>query len=102
MSRYQLTELARDDLLDIGNRIAEDNGKEVARRILSELRDRFGCLCDFPKMGRPRPDLTHEPVYFFPFYSWLIVYDPEPKPLQVIRIVSSYRSPNNFFPPAPP
>jgi antitoxin ParD1/3/4/toxin ParE1/3/4 len=37
-------------------------------------------------------DLTDEPVKFFPVYSYLIVYLPEPRPLQVVAIFHGNRA----------
>ena len=99
MSRYVFTELALEDLDEIRDRVLEDNGPKVARRILLELESKLELLCQFPAMGRARADLTEEDVFFFPFYSWLIVYEPESHPLTVVRLVSSYRNPKNFLQP---
>jgi antitoxin ParD1/3/4/toxin ParE1/3/4 len=97
MSDYQLTELALDDLEEIRDRVLSDNGPIVARRIILELKTKLELLCEFPRMGRVRPDLTEENVFFFPFYSWLIVYEPDTQPLMVVRLISSYRNPKNFL-----
>ena len=99
MSRYVLTELALEDLDEIRDRILKDNGPQVARRILLELESKLELLCLFPAMGRSRTDLTEEDVFFFPFYSWQIVYEPESHPLTIIRFVSSYRNPKKFLQP---
>src|SRR5271165_6334391 len=42
-------------------------------------------------MAMGAEDLTDEPVKFFPIYSYLIVYRPETKPLQVVAIVHGRR-----------
>ncbi len=97
MSQFKLTELAQEDLLARRDKVVIENGKRVARRILRELNEKFLILVDFPQMGRARPDLTDEEAFFFPFYSWLSVYNPESRPLQIIRIVSAYRDPENFL-----
>ena len=44
-----------------------------------------------PGAGHWRRDLTDEPVRFFPVYSYLIVYLPETKPLQVVAILHGHR-----------
>jgi antitoxin ParD1/3/4/toxin ParE1/3/4 len=42
-------------------------------------------------MGHLREDLTDEPVRFWSLFSYVIVYDPETQPLQILRILHSAR-----------
>jgi plasmid stabilization system protein ParE len=44
-----------------------------------------------PGAGHWRRDLTDESVSFFAVYSYLIVYRPEAKPLQVVAILHGSR-----------
>jgi antitoxin ParD1/3/4 len=44
-----------------------------------------------PGAGHWRKDLTDESVRFFAVYSYLIVYRPETKPLQVVAILHGSR-----------
>lgn len=97
MTPYELTEVAEEDLMDLRLRIIDTNGPRVAKKIIGELDETLTHLSYFPDLGRSRPDLTDEPVSFFPFYSWLIIYEPKSAPLQIIRIVSAYRDSKNFF-----
>jgi len=48
-------------------------------------------LASNPGLGHTRRDLTSKPVRFWPVYSYLIIYDAETQPLEVIRILSGYR-----------
>jgi len=41
--------------------------------------------------GHMRQDLTNEDVKFFPVYSYLIVYRPKTKPLQIACILHGRR-----------
>src|SRR6266704_26508 len=41
--------------------------------------------------GHWRKELTDEPVKFFPIYSYLIVYRPDRKPLEVVAILHGNR-----------
>ncbi|MAT73445.1 MAG: hypothetical protein CMJ58_28510 [Planctomycetaceae bacterium] len=97
MTQYRLTELANHDLWEIRNRVLEDNGAIVLRRIMMELDDKLKLLSDFPGMGRARSEFTHDPVLFLPFYSWFIVYDPDSQPLQILRFVSARRDIRELF-----
>lgn len=91
VSAYRLTELANSDLWEIRQRVLEDGGDAVLRRIMIELDAKLTLLCEFPGIGRARPEFTDESVFFVPFYSWFIVYDPESKPLEIVRLLSSRR-----------
>src|SRR6059058_5419452 len=44
-----------------------------------------------PAPGHMRQDLTNEDVKFFPVYSYLIVYRPKTKPLQIACILHGRR-----------
>jgi len=63
----------------------------MADRVESVIRDRIAFLAGTPGAGHWRRDLTDEPVRFFPVYSYLIVYLPETKPLQVVAILHGHR-----------
>ena len=48
-------------------------------------------LAHNPELGHVRHDLTSKSVRFWTVYSYLIIYDPESRPLEVVRILSGYR-----------
>jgi len=48
-------------------------------------------LASFPAAGHWRRDLTSDGVRVFSVYSYLIVYRPETKPLQVVTILHGSR-----------
>jgi len=48
-------------------------------------------LAESPEAGHYRKDLTGEDVKFFPGYSYLIVYRPSTKPLQISSILHRRR-----------
>jgi plasmid stabilization system protein ParE len=58
--------------------------REAADRVESVILNKCVYLADFPDAGHWRQDLTSEAVRFFSVYSYLIVYRPETKPLQVV------------------
>ena len=63
----------------------------MADRVESVIRNRIVLLSGRPGAGHWRKDLTDEVVKFFPVYSYLIVYRPETKPLQIVSILHGYR-----------
>jgi plasmid stabilization system protein ParE len=89
MEKYQLTPAAVSDLLEICDFINQDNPEAADRGEDAVLRacDR---LAGSPLAGRVRKDLTPLPLRFWvvqPHSMYLIAYDPEKKPLQIIRIL---------------
>lgn len=92
MSRYALTALAKRDFDEIVAFLAENAGVTVARRVLNELRAAMRSLAKQPGVGHTREDLADEPLRFFAVYSYLIVYDPAKKPLEIIRILHGARN----------
>jgi plasmid stabilization system protein ParE len=86
--RYILAPEAAHDLLEIWRHLKRKAGVGIAERA---IRDRIAFLARTPGAGHWRRDLTDVPVKFFSVYSYLIVYRPETKPLQVVAILHGYR-----------
>jgi plasmid stabilization system protein ParE len=82
MSGYQLTPQALDDL-------------DAANRVEEAIHIACAFLADAPLAGRIREDLTALPVRFWlvqPYRNHWIIYNPQSKPLQVIRIIHGARN----------
>jgi toxin ParE1/3/4 len=90
MSRFVLTKVARADLDEILDHIARDN-PAAAGRVLGKLREAMQLLARTPKIGHYRRDLTSEPVRFWSVYSYLVIYRPEARPLQIVRVLHASR-----------
>ena len=90
MNPFALTPRARDDLLEIWDYIARDS-PDAADRVIGEMRRAMQRLAEMPGMGHVREDLADEALRVWPIYSYLIVYRPETRPLQILRVVSGYR-----------
>jgi antitoxin ParD1/3/4/toxin ParE1/3/4 len=90
MRRFRLTEAARGDLAEIAQYIARDD-PEAARRVLRRMREAMHLLAERPAIGHIRPDLAPEPIRFWPVFSYLIVYQPDSRPLQVLRVLHGAR-----------
>ena len=90
MSRYRLSAPARQDLREIRDYIALDS-ISAARSFLAKLSDAFGRLADMPGKGHVRKDLTDLPVRCWPVGSYLVVYDPDKRPLEILRVLHGAR-----------
>jgi toxin ParE1/3/4 len=97
MRRYVLAPEAALDLVQIWRYLKKSASLEVAERVESVIREKIAYLSERPGGGHWRKDLTDEPVKFFPVYSYLIVYRPETKPLQVVAIVHGRRDVGQFL-----
>ncbi|MFZ3200308.1 MAG: type II toxin-antitoxin system RelE/ParE family toxin [Candidatus Acidiferrales bacterium] len=90
-ARYLLAPQAALDLFEIWRYIKEQTSVRLADRVESAIRERMAFLAGTPGAGHHRKDLTDEDVKFFPVYSYLIVYRPETKPLQIASILHGRR-----------
>lgn len=91
MSKVALTKAARADLQQIQDHIAQDSTR-AARPIVCELREAMERLADMPGKGHLREDLADESLRGQVVYSYLSIYRPSTKPLQVVRVVSAHRA----------
>jgi len=94
MSSYQFTPQAIEDLFEIWSYIA-GHDVEAASRVEEAIHAGCAFLTDTPLAGRIREDLTSLPLRFWlvqPYRNYWIVYRPETKPLQVIRIIHTARN----------
>ncbi|MBZ5540086.1 MAG: type II toxin-antitoxin system RelE/ParE family toxin [Acidobacteriia bacterium] len=94
MSACQFTPQAAEDLFDIWSYIAEDSA-DAAGRVEEAIYSACAFLAEIPLAGHARTDLTALPLRFWlvqPYRSYWIVYDPETKPLQIIRILHGARN----------
>lgn len=90
--RYVLAPGAAFDLVDIWRYIRKQSSLAMADRVEKVILDRIVFLASAPSAGHWRPDLTDKRVKFSPVYSYLIVYLPETKPLQVVSILHGRRN----------
>jgi antitoxin ParD1/3/4 len=91
MRRYILAPEAALDLVEIWRYLKNKANVEIAERVERAIREKIVFLASMPGAGHWRRDLTDESVRFFAVYSYLIVYRPETKPLQVVAILHGSR-----------
>ena len=87
---FVFTEEAENQLLDIIDHISAES-EDAAVRVRQAIHDAASRLAGMPEMGHTREDLTRRPVKFWSVFSYLLVYDPESKPLTVIAVLHGAR-----------
>ena len=92
MDSYQLTEDAILDIDAIWLYLLEKEGEETADRIATDLFKGFYKLADIPNRGHRRADLTSRKVLFYRVFSYLVIYDPASKPLQILGVLHGKRN----------
>jgi plasmid stabilization system protein ParE len=100
MSSYEFTSLAVDDLFEIWSYIAGDNIK-AANAVEEAVHEACNLIAKAPLAGRIRTDLTLLPVRFWfvqPYRNYIIVYDPETKPIQILRVLHGARNIPSLLP----
>ena len=69
----------------------EQSGPQRAQHVADHLYVAFQKLADCPGLGHKRQDLTSSPVLFWPVWSYLVIYRPETRPLQIVRVLHGAR-----------
>jgi plasmid stabilization system protein ParE len=91
MTGYELSDEALSDLQEIWLYIADDN-PAAADELEAEIHQACELLAKNPRLGHKRPDLTDEPVLFWPVRGrYLVIYQHQSKPLKIARILHAAR-----------
>lgn len=90
MRPFVLTPAAAGDLKSIDDHLTEDS-EGAAERVSAAIETAMARLAEHPKLGHVRRDLTSRPYWFWSVYSYLIVYQPAPAPIQIIRVLHGAR-----------
>jgi len=96
---YLVTPTAANDIDVIWKYIASDN-LEAANRVDEAIYAAFVLLGANSMLGSVRKDATSAPVRFWPvtqFPNFIVVYVPEPKPIQVVAVVHGKRDLRSFM-----
>ena len=91
MRHYLLTSDAERDLDLIKTYLVRQGGNPLALRVLREIREALRFLGANPEAGHLREDLTDAPLKFWTVFSYLIVYDPAKRPIEILNIIHSAR-----------
>ena len=98
MSGYRLTGSAEADLVDILEYIADRDGISRALRVHEQFVKAFETVAASPGIGVRKPDLTADPIRWWPVFRFLVVYDAERAPTDILRVIHGARDLPRVFP----
>ncbi len=87
---YAISAEAQNDLFEIWRHIAGDS-VGLANRIENEFYELFESFGRMPGQGHTRRELTSRPGLFFPLYSFLVVYQPDVRPIRIMAVLRGKR-----------
>lgn len=98
MPPWVLSPLATAELEGILDFIAEDSGSNAsAAKVMDDFTSALDNLTASPGIGWKREHLTGPGIRWWRVHSYLLVYDPETKPLRVIRVLHGARDLDRIF-----
>lgn len=90
MKAFRLTAEAAADISEIFGYIVE-NSIDAAQHVISEIYDQMNKLVRNPQLGHKRRYLTSRELLFWPVYSYLVIYQPNTKPINIIALLHGSR-----------
>ena len=88
---FILTPSAVRDLDEILEYVLEHGGANPALHVHNRLYEGFSKVAAQPGIGHVRDDLADESLRVWAILSYLIIYSPETKPLQILRVIHGAR-----------
>jgi plasmid stabilization system protein ParE len=90
VNEFVLTQAAKGDLLKILEYLEGDNPSAILK-VVDALDDAMQLLAENPGIGHLRPDLTPQDVRFWSVFRYLVIYRPDTKPLEIVRVLHGKR-----------
>ena len=90
MTGYILTETAENDLREVLDYIAGQDGRERALHVHRKFVQAFEALAGAPGMGVQR-ELTPPGVRWWTVFRFLVIYQSEASPIEILRIIHGAR-----------
>jgi plasmid stabilization system protein ParE len=88
--RFVFTEEAERQLVEVLDYLTAES-ERAAVHVRDAIYDAIGKLANSPGIDHTRADLTDRPLKFWSVYSYLLVYDPESRPLLVVAVLHGAR-----------
>lgn len=91
MTGYRITPRAERDLREILEYIAEEAGVDRALHVHGKLLEALELLGSRPGAGRVREDLAEANVRWWPVLKFVVVYEAERSPIEILRVLHGMR-----------
>jgi toxin ParE1/3/4 len=91
MTGYRITPTAERDLRGILQYVAEKDGIDRALHLHWKLAEAFELLGASPGAGRVRADLTGPTVRWWTVFKFVIIYEAESSPVEILRVLHGMR-----------
>ncbi len=91
MKQPLFTAEARIDLAEITIFLVEEAGIAIARKVIRNIKAAGAFLNQTPGAGHILEDLTDKPVRFWHIPPYLLIYDPAPQPITILRVLHGSR-----------
>ena len=91
MTGYQITPTAERDLRDILQYVVEQDGVDRALHVHGKFLEAFELLGTSPGAGHVREDLTGATVRWWTVFKFVVVYDAERSPIEILRVLHGMR-----------
>ena len=89
-ARFVFSDEAEKHLVEIFDYLAE-RSEAGAVSVRDAIYEAVALLAERPGIGHTREDLTDRPVKFWTVYPYLIVYDPDSRPLTIVAVLHGAR-----------
>ncbi|MFJ5161002.1 type II toxin-antitoxin system RelE/ParE family toxin [Pantoea sp. NPDC088449] len=93
MATFQLTDEARQDIVDIRRFTLQKWGDAQSKSYLKRLQETLRTLADMPNLGKSRALDVAEGVLSFPYVSHMVYYQPGGKGIIILAILHQSRVP---------
>jgi plasmid stabilization system protein ParE len=88
---FILTPSAARDLDELLEYVLEQGGPNAALHVHHRLHEGFTKVAAQPGIGHLRDDFADESLRVWAVFSYLIIYRPETKPVQILRVIHGAR-----------
>lgn len=92
MSMFRIAPAADADLDEIWSYINSQSGTAAADRVEDDLHLAMRRIAETPGIGHLRLDLADEALRFYSVHKFLIIYRPEQRPIEVVRVLHGSRN----------
>lgn len=92
MQKIHVSEEAHADMRAIWDHVANENGPDRADYVLDRMEAALQTIAEMPGIGHLHLSLPHEALRVWSVFSYLIIYRPNTRPLEIVRVLHGARN----------